>query len=290
MKTFVENREASPDAAFNDTLDLTLNNYHLRRLPWTLKTLDLLNMNKSLDIYKDRFADASDFTFIFVGSFTEEELKPLVEKYLSNLPSTKRNESYRYSDNPAPKGVIAKEVKKGIEQKSYIAISFNGPFKWTREESHLLSSMGAAFRIKIREIIREDKGGTYGVKFSAGGRQTPYDSYEVRIEFGCAPDRVDELTNELLSQLKTMIETPLEESYIEKVKEIQRREREVQRKQNDFWARTLQSFYYYNRDLNELNTSDQLTDALTSKLIQETAKKYIDMNNFVKVVLYPEGK
>jgi zinc protease len=290
MKTFVENREMSPDAAFNDTLDLTLNNYHPRKMPWTLKTLDLLNMNKSLEIYKDRFADASDFTFIFVGNLSEDELKPFVEKYLSNLPSLKRNEDYRYKDNQAPKGVILKDVKKGIEQKSYIALSFNGPFTWTREESYLISSMAAAFRIKIRELIREDKGGTYGVKFSAAGRQVPYNSYEVRIEFGCAPDRVDELTNELLKQLETMINTPLEDSYIEKVKEIQRRDREVQKKQNDYWARTLQSFYYYNRDLNELNTSDELIDALTSKAVLETAKKYIDMNNYVKVVLYPEGK
>ncbi|MBX2974872.1 MAG: insulinase family protein [Ignavibacteriaceae bacterium] len=288
MRTFVENRDVSPDAAFNDTLDLTLNNYHPRRMPWTLKTLDKLDLNKSMKIYQDRFKDASDFTFILVGSFSLDEVKPLVEKYLANLPSINRKESYRDIKIKTPTGVIKKNVYKGIEQKSYVTISFNGDFNWTREESYLISSMASAFRIKIRELIREDKGGTYGVQFSASGRQAPYNSYEVKVAFGCDPSRVDELLENLFAELKSLLSKPIDNSYVEKVKEIQRRDREVQIKQNDFWARTLQSYYYYNRNLSELNTMDELINNLSSEAILATAKKYIDFDNYVQVVLYPE--
>ena len=95
LKSWLENRNASPEAAFHDTLQNTLSRYNYRREPWTLAKLSKMDMGKSFKIYKNRFADASDFSFIFVGNFKPDSIKPLIETYLGNLPSIKRTENWK---------------------------------------------------------------------------------------------------------------------------------------------------------------------------------------------------
>ncbi len=123
-----------PSVAFRDTLDVTLSNYHFRNRPLKVEMLDEINLNKSLSIYKDRFADASDFTFVFAGNIDLESFKPLVETYLGGLPSLKRNEKPIDLKYTNIKGEINKEVYKGIEQKSSVAIAYVGDMNWSREE------------------------------------------------------------------------------------------------------------------------------------------------------------
>jgi len=284
----VEDREKSPDAAFQDTLSLTLSKYNPRTYPWTTSTLDEMDMDKSFEIYKDRFADASDFTFVIVGSFDAETIKPYVETYLANLPSINRNESFKDLNIDYPAGVIKKDVVKGIEQKSYVNVTFTGPFEWTDENDYMLESMSSALKIKLREVLREDKGGTYGVRINSSGKHSPEDDYEVSITFGCSPDRVDELTNSLFTQLDSIRTFPLDESYIEKVKEMQRRQKEVETKENDYWLKKLQSYYFYNMDLSNLYVEDDEIEKLNANDVMEAAKKYLNMKNYVSVILYPE--
>ena len=244
VKTLVANREKSPEAAFNDTLSLTLAQYNPRRYPWTEKTVDKMNIAKSFAIYKDRFSDASDFTFLFIGNFEIEKIKPLIETYLGNLPSTRRQENYVDIGIRPPKGVIKKEVHKGIEQKSYVDVTFTGPFEWTQENSYLLKSMTSAVRIKLREVLREDKSGTYGIRVSSTGKHAPDEEYQIEISFGCDPTRVKELVKTLFTQLDSIRNFSLDETYIEKVKEMQIRDNEVQRKENDYWVKTLSKLLF----------------------------------------------
>ena len=54
--------------------------------------IDKMDYDKILSMYQDRYKDASDFTFIFVGNVNVEEMKPLIAEYLVHcLPSTARN-------------------------------------------------------------------------------------------------------------------------------------------------------------------------------------------------------
>jgi zinc protease len=288
VKTMIENREKSPESAYNDTLSLTLSQYHPRTYPWSLSTITKMDMDKSFRIYKDRFADASDFTFIIVGNFDSTLIRKYAETYLAALPSINRAETYKDLNIDYPQGVIKKEVKKGIEPKSYVTVAFTGPYKWSEENSYALQSMISAFKIKIREVLREDKGGTYGVKVQGVGKHSPEDEYEMDIEFGCAPDRVDELMKALFTQIDSLRQYPIGNDYVEKVKEAQKREIEVQRKENDYWVKTLQSYYFYNRDITNLYKEDERIDKLTAAMIQNAAKTYFNMDNYVSVILYPE--
>src|SRR5438874_8857469 len=119
---------ASPDVLFGQTLASALSGNHPRRQPETPDTIAKWDLEASLAFYKARFGDASNFTFVFVGSFTPEMLKPLVETYIASLPATHAKETWRDLGIRAPTGVIEKTIQMGIAPKAQVAIVFSGPF------------------------------------------------------------------------------------------------------------------------------------------------------------------
>jgi zinc protease len=289
-KAMLQNRSVSPEAAFADTNQVTLTNYHFRARPITIGLINEINLDKAISFYKNRFADFSDFIFFFIGNFKVDSIKPLVEQYLAVLPSLNRNEMWKDIGVEPPKGVISKQVKKGIEPKSSINITFTGPFEWSQQNRYDFISMLEALNIKLREVLREDKGGTYGVGASGSPALYPRQEYQISIRWGCDPKRVDELVNAALQQIDSAKLKPFDPVYIEKVRETQRRGFEVNLKQNGFWLNNLLSYYTNNEDPEMILNYPKLVENLTAGAIQAAVKKYFDMNNYVKVVLYPEKK
>src|SRR5688572_31584554 len=119
MKTLLANQSVVPGFRFYTELSKALYQHHPRRHSPTPAMIDQWNLDKSLAFYKDRFADASDFTFYFVGSFDEATLKPLVERYLASLPSLKRKETWKDVGVKSPTGIIEKRVEKGIRSEEH---------------------------------------------------------------------------------------------------------------------------------------------------------------------------
>ncbi|MFQ5631375.1 MAG: M16 family metallopeptidase, partial [bacterium] len=276
LKAFLANRSSSPEAAFGDTVQVTLAQYHHRARPITAAYFDEMDLNKSFAFYKDRFADASDFSFIFVGHFSVEKIKPLIETYLGGLPSIRRVEKWRDVGIRAPEGVIQKAVKKGTEPKSSTHIVFTGPFEWSRQNSYHLQSMIEIVRFRLREALREDLGGTYGVRVSASPSHYPRENYSISISFGSDPARVNELTFVVFEEIHRLQEEGPSESDVEKVQEIQRRERETALRQNRSWLRWLEFYDLHGEDLQQINAYNDLVDHLTAKAVQDAAKKYFD--------------
>ena len=168
--------------------------------------LDEINPDKALRIFKDRFKDVGDFTFVFVGNIDTTVFKPLVETYLGGLPSYNSNEQPRDLKYKNVKGYIEKDVRKGIEPKSSVAMAYVGDMKWSRKNEHLMESLLDVLNIKLRETIREEKGGTYGVGNYHQIYRIPESHYSINIRFGCNPDRVNELVqsvNIVLDSLRT---------------------------------------------------------------------------------------
>ena len=289
MKGFIKNRHASPQAAYQDTIRVTMSNYHHRTRPWSEELLDEMNLETSFKIYQDRFADAGDFAFFFVGNFELEQMKPLVQKYLGGLPSANRKESWKNVGITTPGGVIEKDVKKGLEDQSRVTMIFTGPYDWNRRNNYEINSMAKAFQIKLREVLREDLGGTYGVGVSASTSRYPDEEYSINISWGCAPDRVDELIKTVFLQIDSLQTFGTTEKNLNKVKENQRRSRETDLKENRFWLSSLRFSYYHQKEPLQILEYDKLVEKLTLKAVQRTAQKYFNAKNYVKVVLYPEG-
>ncbi len=284
------NSKRSPESALRDTFQITMSNYHFRGLPLNEELINKMDADIAYDFYRSRFADVSDFTFFFIGNFKLEEFKPLIEKYIGSLPSINRKESWRDVGINPPKGKIIKEVRKGIEPKSLVMMAITGDFEYTNENRYYLQSMLDVFNIKMRERIREDKGGVYGIRAFARPEKYPKENYRITISFGCDPDRVKELTDEVNNIIQDMLENKPDELYMTKIKETQRREYEINLKRNNYWLNTLYNYYFNNEDPVQILNFLQLVEKLTDNDIQEAAKKYLETKNFVQVVLLPENK
>ena len=262
----LENRSASPGAAFGDTIQVTMSQYHHRARVWSEALLEELNHDRSIAIYRDRFADASDFTFFFVGNIDLEGMRPHVKTYLGGLPATRRNETWRDVGIRPPRGVIEKTVHKGLEPKSSNRIVFTGPFEWSRKNSYNLGAAVDVLRIRLREVLREEMGGTYGVGVGASTSRYPEQRYSIRISFGCAPDSVEQLTRAVFAQIDSLKQFGASDTNIEKVQEADRRAREAALKENGFWRRTLSSSYWLGLDPATILAYDDLVNGLTSDI------------------------
>ena len=288
MRGYIENRSADPENAFYDTLMVTMSQYHPRQKPLSTDILDQMDFNMTYNSYKDRFADAEDFTFIFVGNFTPDKIKPFITTYLGGLPSTKRKETWKDVGINYPDGVIKKEVVKGIESRAMVSMNFTGNAKWTRENNYIFQSLGSVLDIKLREVIREDKSGTYGVDVSSVLNRIPKQNYKVTISFGCDPGRTEELTNTIFQVIDSLKAFGPEEIYITKVKETQLRSYETNLKENTYWLRALQNYYFSGQDPELILKYPDLVTTLSSEKIRMAVSQYLNKNNFVQVLLLPE--
>jgi zinc protease len=284
-----QNRQASPEAAYQDTVNVTLTQYHPRYKPWTVETLQEMNLKKSLQIYKDRFMSADDFTFIFVGNFVISEMKTFVQTYLGSLPVFDRQESWQDVTYDYPRGIIEKSLMKGMEPKSNSTIIFTGPFQWSIKNRLLMNALVEVLQIKLRERIREDLSGTYGVSVSANYYRYPKERCRITISFGSDPERTVKLNEEIFIQIDSLKSTGYSQVYQEKVKQQILRRHEINMKENKYWLNMLESRYFYNEDPRTILQFDDVVQQLTMQDIRQVANIYLDTDNYIKVILYPEN-
>jgi zinc protease len=202
MKSLLANQSASPEYALASTLSAAMYQNHLRRRPQTPEAVDEWNLDKSLAFYKDRFADASDFTFVFVGSFDLATMKPLVERYLGALPSIRRKETWKDIGVRPQAGIIQRKVEKGIEPKSQVAIMFTGSFEYDEMRRATIRSMAHMLQGRLLQAIREDLGGTYSISVSPSMQRIPRQEYSLAIRFGCDPQRTDDLLRRIFHEIE----------------------------------------------------------------------------------------
>ncbi len=289
-RTILANQTADPGFAFSKALSEALYKNHLRRRPTTVETVDKWNLDKSFAFYKSRFADASNFTFLFIGDFDLAMMKPFVETYLASLPATHRKESYKDVGATYARGVVERTVEKGIEPKSQEAIVFSGPFQWNQTQRIAIRAMGMVLTDRLREAIREELGGTYSIGASPGINKIPRSEYTFAIQFGGDPERMPALIKrvyEEIEKFKTEGPTPQQAS---DVKALLQREWETNVRQNSYLLGQLAGKYQIGEDPESLWLVPDFYNRLDASWIQNAAKTYLDMKNRVQVTLLPEKK
>ena len=300
-RTSLQNRDASPAVAFNDAINRIMTQDALRSRPVTVETLDHTDLDASLAFYQDRFADASDFTFIFVGNIDLDTMRPLVERYLGGLPSTNRVETWRDLGTRPPRGVIEETVRKGLEPQSQTRLFFTGSLDYGDRSQRLgITAMTGVLRTRLREVLREELGGTYSVTVGSTFSWRPEGQYRLSITFGSDPERADELLEAVYGEIERLKGSPPTEDEVNDVREAQRRTWETNQESNSWWLNVLDGRYRYLLDqsdgrypsgdvlLETLPTYGAALEALTPAGIQELALRYFDLDNRVRVTLLPE--
>ena len=284
------NRQALPDAAFEDALNALLTQNHLRARPMSPDFVAEMNLDKSVAFYKDRFADASDFTFVLVGSFDLPTIKPLVEQYLASLPALHRTEAGRDVGIRPPTGVVEKEVIKGSTPKSEVGVVFSGPFQNTERNRVVIRAMANTLGGNLQRVLREDLGGTYGVSVVPEFTKRPTEEYRLTITFACDPARTQDLVKALFAVVDDFRTTGPGAGQVADVQAALRRDLETDSRRNGYLLNQLAFAYQYDEPISDPSALRTLYDQLTPSLLRDAARTYLDTTRYVKVLLFPEAK
>ncbi len=291
-QAIVANQTASPEVVFNQTIDDALDGNSPRRRPETPETIAKWNLDKSLEFYKARFADASNFTFVFVGSFTPETIKPFVERYIASLPATHAKETWHDLNIVPPKGPIEKTVQKGIAPKSQVAIVFSGPFDYDLQHRLALRSVAMVLQSRLLDTIRQELGGTYSITAADATERIPRPDYLLRIEWTCDPAQTQALVQRVFQEIESVKGMPFRSDQVARIREALQHDYDMSSRENGFVLGQV-SRRYENGEVADLgsiaNYSDRLNE-LTGPMIHEAAMTYLSTNNYVRVILMPESK
>jgi len=289
LRSFLENRAKSPETVFSDVLRTTLQRDHPRFRPMTVEEISKMDLERSLEFYRDRFADAGDFTFVFVGKIDLERMRPLVLRYLASLPSAGRKESWRDWRISPPEGVVVRSVEMGVEPKSLAAVVFSGPFRNTLANRNALRAASQVLEVRLRKLLREELGGTYDVGVRPGYNQIPREEYRVTIELGADPGRIEDLTAAVFREIKKLKSKGPTEQEIADFRAGEARSFETSVRQNAWWLSRLAESYRLGDDPAWIIDFPGSLELVTRKAVRDAARLYINTKRYVQVTLYPSA-
>ena len=248
-----------------------------------------LDYKRALEIYQERFADASDFTFSFVGNFDRAQILNYIQTYLGNLPSIDREENWKDLGRRPVDGIVKDRFKNGEAPKTNVNMFYHGDYEWSNENNYILNSTVEYIRIKLREELREELGGVYGVGIRGGPNKSPYESYGITISFNSDPPMTDTLIQAAHGVIQKAIEEGPNEVDMTKIKETQKQSRIKDLKENRFWQRIIRNEVLQSRGFDGvlLNDRELKISGLTSSQIKSAAGKYFNKEQYIEIVMDP---
>ncbi|HUK34499.1 MAG TPA: insulinase family protein [Vicinamibacterales bacterium] len=291
-KALVANQDANPDIAFNRAIDAALADNNRRREPETASSIANWDLAKALAFYKARFGDASSFTFVFVGSFTLDAIKPLIETYVASLPATHAHESWRDLGITLPSGKIEKTLAIGIAPKSNVSITLSGPFQDDAVNRLAMRTVTLLLQSRLFDTIRQDLGGTYSITATLQTEKFPRPQYEVRIEWTCDPARTASLVDRVWQEIAFVRDLQLSPQQLSRIRETLLREFERDSQDNAYVLNAIARDYEEDggKDVADVEHLPDSIAALTSGAIHDAARMYLSGENSVTVIQNPERR
>ncbi|OAZ02994.1 protease 3 precursor [Flavobacterium succinicans] len=289
--SFFKNMASQPQYYFQQEFYTYLNkeNPRFNGIMPTDKSWAETDYKLAYDKYKERFANAADFEFFFVGNVDDKTIEAFATKYLASLPTTAAKEKTVDLGYRMLKGDLKKVVNKGTDPKSNVNIMFYGEAKYSPKEALAIEALGEVLTIKLIEQLRESESGVYGVSARGSMNKVPYGSYNFTINFPCGPDNAEKLTASALNELQKIITNGPEEKDVAKYKEGELADYRKDSKENRFWLTNFtRSFLYGSNPENALKYEAEV-NAITAKDIQEVAKKYLTKDKVIGMLM-PESK
>jgi zinc protease len=287
-KSFLATRGLDPMNVYSDTVAAVLNGHNFRNLITTPALLDAASLDKAYAFYKDRFADASGFTFTLVGNFDESTIKPLLETYLGGLPSTQSNQTYKDLHIQPPAGQITKIVHKGIGDKAVVRLVFSGDYDYNPQNNIQMDALEGILQIKLTDRLRQQESGVYSPGVRASYVKIPDGRYTFTVYFTCAPENVDKLIASSLDEINKIKQNGADTANIEKFTSEDLRSTQVQFRQNIFWAGYLAGGSQNQENPHRILTHPKDLQGITPQSTKDAANKYLSGNNLIKLELLPE--
>ncbi len=289
QKNFLGNLMSNPNFYFQNELGKFRNEGNPRYAGFpTPEKYDEMDYDLAYQKYQERFEDASDFTFYFVGNIDEAQVKDFSAKYIASLQSNNSKESFQEPEFRENNELFReKTVYKGTDPKSLVSILWNGETEYDEEDDLAINALGEILTIKLVEVLREKESGVYGVGARGNMSKIPYESYSFSISFPCGPENVEKLTDAAINQVQEIKANGPSKEDLAKVKETFRLQRKEKLKENKFWIDQLEKADSENYDLSEMKDFNNMVEELEADDIQKMAEKYLK-DNYLLGVLMPE--
>ncbi|WP_158797272.1 pitrilysin family protein [Pedobacter sp. L105] len=288
-KASLANRANDPGTVFSDTVSAVMGGYNSRRTAPTLQKLAQINPDKAYRIYKERFADAGNFTFTFVGNIDLNIIKPLLEKYLGSLPSVNQHEQAKDLNIQPPLGRMEKTVYKGSEPKATVYLIFNGKYDYSPGNNVKMNALKETLEIRLLERLREDESGVYSPGVEVSKTKLPQQRYNFVVYFSCAPQNVDQLIASALDEINKLKTEGPPQANLDKWRAEDKTSFEPQLKTNDFWLGYLNGQLQNDQDLDQIDHYNDLLNTVKPDDVKSMAGKYLSGENYIKLILMPEG-
>ncbi|MFT6737025.1 MAG: zinc protease [Kangiellaceae bacterium] len=283
----LKNKYNSPNAQFYAAIQAKTQLGNPRNVEFDVAMLNKQNLDTIYAVYQQRFANPSDFTFVFVGDIDLDKMDTYLSTYIASLPTTNSKETRVKLPNYALQGDYQIHMEKGTEPKATVIISLFGEGIWSYQNQMVMSAFKNALEKALRDRLREELAGVYSVSVSARLSRWPYQNYSVNISFTCDPQRVDELYGEVNAVFAQFIAGDIDEQQIDNFKIQAKTGRDKNLKENGFWLNYMLNHYtpYTPLPIADYNA---LVDSVTLAGVKQAAKQYLVTDNRLYATLKPE--
>jgi zinc protease len=287
QSNFFDNMISQPNFYFQQEFYTYLNKENPRWngiVPTPEKWKDT-NYELAYNKYKERFANAGDFEFFFVGNVDDATMEDFSKKYIASLPSNSAKETAKDLGYRLLKGDLKKVVNKGKDPKSNVTIMFYGDATYSSKEAVALTALGEVLTIKLIEELRENESGVYGVSARGSMSKVPYGYYNFNISFPCGPENAEKLTASALLELDKIIKNGPQEKDVNKYKEAEALEYKKKMKENRYWMTNFTSSYVKGSSPEDILSASEKVKEVTAKDIQDVAAKYLTKDKTIGVLM-----
>ena len=291
QSNFFENMISQPNFYFQQEFYTYLNKENPRwngMVP-TAEKWNETDYKLAYNKFKERFSNAGDFEFFFVGNVDDVKMEEFAKKYIASLPSNGTKETAKDLGYRFLKGDIKKVVNKGKDPKSNVTIMFYGDAPYSAKEAVAMTALGEVLTIKLVEELRENESGVYGVNARGSMSKVPYGSYNFNISFPCGPENAEKLTTSALAELDKIIKNGPEEKDVNKYKEAEALDYKKKIKENRYWMTNFTRSFMNGSSPEEILTASDKVKEVTAKDIQDVAAKYLSKDKVIGILM-PEAK
>ena len=289
LESQLANRDKNPKVAFSDSVSMMANNYSPRTLIFNKEALTRADLDKSLEIYKARFANPADFIFTFVGNVNpdDEAFQQLVCTWIGGLKTSKKKEAVRDNGDRVPEGINKNYFSRRMETKTASNriqyTSYDIPYTLANELN--MEMIGRILSTRYLESIREREGGSYGVGCAGGLQVYPVAKAYLLMQFDTDPDKQVKLMNIIHEEVNTIMENGPLAKDLNKEKESMLKDFQEDLEKNSYWDSALYMYYMYN--INYIADYKAAVENITAESVQNTLKKLVASGNMFEVVMLP---
>ena len=286
MRQTIEQRIESPMTLFSDTLRETMYAPHPRSRRASMALADSVDYDRTCQLFMERFANAADFTFIFVGKIDIDALRPLISRYIASLPSNpKQKEQANLAALPSlkhGKHVTHIQIPEAGESTTVI-YNILVQQRYTQKSSIACSVLSEVMNTLCTETLREQEGGTYNVSVNSRISRQPADELTLMFNFNTNPEQADKLLRQAIALLAQVAEKGPSPAVFNNAREYLKKRHADYRGTNAYWMETLIEQVRYNSD--DMLTNNEVLESVTPKNVQRIARRLIRSRHTAEVIM-----